>query len=132
MTTSIGSEAAFEADNDDTDLTDLLSTQEEDHEKPPSLISGYYNPDSRFTTSGLCNKIFDICWYFLLMFPTLSKILIFSSMFLSLYVVINAIGNRGEIGVVKHDFTNVKSRYDLDLGQIDHWCIDVSPSSLQC
>ena len=35
-----------------------------------------------------------------------------------------------QIGVVGYDFSTIHSQYDFDIGQIDHWCIDVSTSIL--
>ena len=28
-----------------------------------------------------------------------------------------------EYGTIKHDHSNIKSMYDLKMGQVDHWCL---------
>lgn len=37
-----------------------------------------------------------------------------------------------EVGVVKHDWTNVQSEMDLRVGDIDHWCLSVSVQGSGC
>lgn len=37
-----------------------------------------------------------------------------------------------EFGIIHNDWTNLDSRYDIDLGKIDHWCLKGDNDSCRC
>lgn len=47
--------------------------------------------------------------------------------------LIGAVLNPTEtFGVIKNDYTNIQSEYDLSLGKIDHWCLKGDNDSCRC
>jgi hypothetical protein len=37
-----------------------------------------------------------------------------------------------EFGVIKHDHSNIQSKYDLSMGEIDHWCLGGGDKGCRC
>lgn len=37
-----------------------------------------------------------------------------------------------EFGVIKHDHSNIQSKYDLSMGEIDHWCLGGGDKDCKC
>jgi hypothetical protein len=50
-----------------------------------------------------------------------------------MFFLIGALLNPTEtFGVIKNDYSNIQSEYDLSLGKIDHWCLKGDNDSCRC
>ena len=132
---------------DDSDLEELISssptpnndnnnrTSDKSSDKT-SKMSNYFQPNYESPTSASASVLSQVptllsymCMSFMLQYPRLAKLTTFLLLALVLsFFFVGILDNRSktEIGVVKYDFTKVKSQYDFQIGNVDHWCIDVS------
>ena len=128
----------------DSELDDLISSDTGDKgtsnnsnsnsnsiaDSPQMQYSSYYQfqrptLSSFWLIPQLC---IYMCMSFLLKYPGVAKVTT-TILFLSLLYFLLSVTNQGkteEIGRIRYDFTKIHSQYDFDIGQIDHWCIDVS------
>lgn len=131
---------------DDSDLEELIAPTSagssnvesgvnygaNNNSKAKAKFAQFYQPEYPMPSSNVIAKIPMLVWYmcmsFMLNCPKMAKLVTLAGLGLVLFSVIALVdqGEKQSIGIVKHDFTNVKSMYDFDIGQIDHWCVDVS------
>mmetsp|Transcript_23845 Transcript_23845/g.36282 ORF Transcript_23845/g.36282 Transcript_23845/m.36282 type:complete len:587 (+) Transcript_23845:96-1856(+) len=128
--------AASSSEDVDSDLQDLL---EENNTKDASLsdntsgstnvskLSNYYSGLS--AQKSICFSIPELLAFYMTQFlinhPCIGKIFTFSFVGIILYTLLNlsTSGSNQSIGVIKYNFSSVKSDYDFDIGKVDHWCI---------
>jgi hypothetical protein len=48
------------------------------------------------------------------------------------FLVMSALNPTEQFGVIKNDYTDVQSKYDLNVGKIDHWCLQGDNDSCRC
>lgn len=99
------------------------------HDKPVKY-SAYYNNFNKPCSSSDCSVLLRIpellCFYFtyfLLHNPLIGKIAVLSLLGFLIYTLLHLNGSTQTIGVIKYDFSTIKSQYDFQLGKVDHYCI---------
>jgi hypothetical protein len=48
------------------------------------------------------------------------------------FLVMSALNPTEQFGVIKNDYTDIQSKYDLTMGKIDHWCLQGDNDSCRC
>jgi hypothetical protein len=134
---------------DDSDLEDLLSHQQEgtattttaplnlDHLTRGQLdVSPRKASDNRRSGGFLASVLsYFSAWfsYMCYAYPRLCSCLTIGCVCVGMFLFVNAVFNPTEtFGVIPHDWTNIQSQYDLDLGKIDHWCLKGDNDSCRC
>ncbi len=118
----------------DSDLEDLLGDKSDvsgEVSDSKKKLSNYYDdPQYYQRPASKLSVIYRIpellCYYltqFLICKPNIGKLLIFSALGFIIYSLLTLTAPRTSIGRIKYDFSAIKSQYDFDLGQVDHWCI---------
>jgi hypothetical protein len=70
-----------------------------------------------------------LCYYYPVMCGFFFFFMISSIMMLLGNMVLNP---TEEFGVIKHDHSNIQSKYDLSMGEIDHWCLGGGDNDCKC
>ena len=125
--------AAFQAgrsNNDDEDLEDLLTGSNDDSNSEVKVRSksrfSKYHTHIDNQANFFCN-LSSYLWLLFLTHTRISKCLSFIMLGILLYSFLSfAIRPTERIGRVSYHMSSIKSKYDLKLGEIDHWCLDVS------
>ena len=88
------------------------------------------------STSTLINPlqyIRGLCLYCAYAHPRICSCLVLGMIFSVIVLVSFSIMNPTfYLGEIKEDFSNIKSSFDLKLGQIDHWCLAGGDNSCRC
>mmetsp|Transcript_5824 Transcript_5824/g.13779 ORF Transcript_5824/g.13779 Transcript_5824/m.13779 type:complete len:394 (-) Transcript_5824:1095-2276(-) len=101
-------------DNLDTDLDDLLSEVRTEERKRSNQGAG----------SALLNLCFAYCTYTCEYAPRVCLFLGIAGLVVPAYFLVMAALNPTEqFGVIQNDYTDIRSKYDLEVGKISHWCI---------
>jgi hypothetical protein len=88
------------------------------------------NPNNNCSFFALCCAY---CGYACEYAPGCCSTLAFIALIIPTYFLIVAILNPTEnFGVVKNDYTDIQSQYDLSIGKIDHWCLKGDNDSCRC
>lgn len=120
--------------NDDADLKDLLEAQER---VPLTGSEGQPSAKQQLKqhggNGGICQCISAHLSYLCFAYPSLCGCLacVVSFVVVTLLVA-NAVNPTLKYGVVPHDWTAIKSSFDLDIGKIDHWCLNGSNDGCRC
>lgn len=139
-----GNSKAAAAVADDADLDDLITADgNKAAERQPlnlnELSEGkldvHPRPHNRQPNEnpGLCGFISAYVSYLCFRYPMICGCMfcILSFVLLTLLVV-HFVNPSKEYGVIQNDWTNLDSRYDIDLGKIDHWCLKGDNDSCRC
>jgi hypothetical protein len=139
----------------DSDLEELISSRStnnsnnssnnnanKDSDKYNKKYSSYFQPSSSSsspsssTSMRMLSQIPTLLMYylmtFLLQYPRCAKLVtgsLFAAMLFA-FISLTSQGKTEEIGYSKYDVSQIKSRYDFDIGSIDHWCVDHSEQCL--
>lgn len=114
--------------SDDDDLKDLLgkkkyttTNQVSSSQQPPSCIS---------IAMGTLNYHVHSCCFF---YPVTCGIITFGIIAMVLWLLFSAIINPTEVyGIIHHDHSNIASKYDLHMQDIEHWCLGGRDDSCTC
>ena len=124
---------------DDSDLEDLLQHKGgETVEMAPlnldHLTKGQLDvPRRTFAGPGMTTVASAHCKYLCYMYPKSCGCLSVVGVGMVMIFLIGAVLNPTEtFGVIKNDYTNIQSEYDLSLGKIDHWCLKGDNDSCRC
>lgn len=126
-----------QAPADDSDLEDLLQHKGgETVESAPlnldHLTKGQFDVP-RKSGPGLTVLASAHCRYLCYMYPRCCGCLSVVGVALVIFLLVGSMVNPTEtFGVIKNDYTNIRSEYDLSLGKIDHWCIKGDNDSCRC
>eukprot|EP00546_Thalassionema_frauenfeldii_P014614 CAMPEP_0178930140 /NCGR_PEP_ID=MMETSP0786-20121207/21046_1 /TAXON_ID=186022 /ORGANISM="Thalassionema frauenfeldii, Strain CCMP 1798" /LENGTH=700 /DNA_ID=CAMNT_0020606587 /DNA_START=294 /DNA_END=2396 /DNA_ORIENTATION=- len=123
---------------DDADLEDLLDHKTDGTEETPldldHLTKGQLDvPRSRYSSPGLGSLVSAHCRYLCYMYPRCCGCVSVGTVALVMFFLIGLILDpKDTYGVIKNDYTNIQSEYDLSLGKIDHWCLKGDDMSCRC
>mmetsp|Transcript_11332 Transcript_11332/g.12657 ORF Transcript_11332/g.12657 Transcript_11332/m.12657 type:complete len:676 (+) Transcript_11332:92-2119(+) len=125
---------------DDSDLDDLLQHKVGDGgiEEAPldldHLTKGQLDVPHRSSSSpGIGDLISTHCRFLCYMYPKCCACVSVSSVALVMFFFIGILLDpTRDFGNIKNDYTAITSKYDLDLGKIDHWCLNGGDNSCRC
>ena len=120
--------------NSDVELTPLnLEHLETELERP---IRGRSASSSSSSSSPLSTCLTLFCAYATYMCeytPKLCLTLALIALVIPTYFLVSAILNPTEqYGIIRNDYTNIQSEFDLTVGKIDHWCLKGDNDSCRC
>ena len=76
---------------------------------------------------NICELIFAYISLFVLNHPKISCYTVIASLVVIVILVNWHLRNAQDIStIIQHDYSGITSKYDLQLGTIDHWCLGVS------
>ena len=121
---------------DDDDLDDLLGAEMAplnlDHlTRSPVKMSprSTKNASRRSIWEGLSNYVSMLCYFY----PIACGLVIFALIGLFFLAVGTLLFNPVDrYGVIAHDHSNIRSKFDLAVGQIDHWCLSGDDDHCTC
>ncbi|EEC42764.1 predicted protein [Phaeodactylum tricornutum CCAP 1055/1] len=146
MSNQAGKSAMQTGDEEDSDLTDLLQNQMGGSNTTSGTETARFNLDhltqgkmslSPRNTSSKKAAFLDVASSYISMlchyYPGLCGFFVFLGIAATLALLSNLFFNPTEnLGVIKHDHSNIKSVYDVKMGQIDHWCLKGDNDSCRC
>jgi hypothetical protein len=70
-----------------------------------------------------------LCYYY----PVMCGLFFFFAVSTTMVLIGNLVLNpTEEFGIIKHDHSNIQSKYDLSMGEIDHWCLGGGNEKCKC
>jgi len=98
--------------------------------------SGAYGTNGGGKASVLTTAIDYLAAYISIMcyyYPNVGSCLAILAVVLILFFLANLILNPSEeFGVIHHDFTTIRSKYDASVAKIDHWCLEGGDTNCDC
>jgi hypothetical protein len=125
-------------DDQDEDLKDLLDgTKRGNEETEPLNLDQLKEGNLDVPVKRSSPPIFQLCCAYLAYMceyaPRCCLCLACLGVIIPLFFIIQAAFNPTETyGVISHDYSDILSKYDLDIGKIDHWCIKGDNDSCRC
>jgi hypothetical protein len=125
---------ANQHEDEDSDLADLLPGSKV--QDPAKRVKKQQQQDPQPRVCDL-NCILDyittyislFCYYYPGVCAVFVLILVGGLVMLLTNLMFNPIEH---FGVIKNDFSNVRSKYDLTMGKIDHWCLEGGDQKCDC
>jgi hypothetical protein len=112
---------------DDDDLKDLLGKKEQ-HQNTTSALP--HQPSFTSLVIGTLNYHVHTCCFF---YPVTCGILTIGSFAIAMWLLLGSILNPvEEFGIIKHDHSNIQSKFDLKMQDIEHWCLGGGDDSCTC
>jgi hypothetical protein len=125
----------------DDDLADLLPENSGDaHERIPlnvdRLAQDKFTPQSpkKFQPfGGLCHLISAHLSYLCFAYPKCCGCFAcIVALVMVTGLIVNTINPTLQYGIVPHDWTTIKSAYELDIAKVDHWCLGGGNDGCRC
>lgn len=105
--------------DDDEDLKDLLGSDKRQRQQGKT-IPGYYAGPNMSLFEFCSSYISMMCFYYPTCCGALAFLVLIGFLVLLSTFMVNPMQTYGDIG---HDHSNIQSKYDLDMGNIAHWCL---------
>ena len=115
-----------ETTHEDSDIDDLINV--EITEEKTSLTNNNRKMRIGCSTHGLFAFLLAYISLFVMNRPRISAFIVITFLVVLILLVNLTLSNAPALtpeSIVEHDYTSITSKYDLNVGQVDHWCLQV-------